>query len=208
TEGYPRALSSALIGSCTNSSYEDIGRSVHLANQAREHGIKAKSAFWVSPGSDQIFETMKRDGQLEALEAVGATVLANACGPCIGQWKRDDMEKGTPNSIITSFNRNFRGRADANPETLAFIGSPEIVTALALAGDLGFNPITDELTDAKGQKFKLQPPTADALPKSGFAKGDAGFIAPPQDGSGVTVAVAPDSERLQLLAKFAPWNGE
>ncbi|MCA9319710.1 MAG: aconitate hydratase, partial [Planctomycetes bacterium] len=207
-EGYPANLTSALIGSCTNSSYEDIGRSVHVVNQAKEHGLKAQTKFWVTPGSDQIYETMKRDGQLQALESAGAIVLANACGPCIGQWKRDDIVKGERNSIITSFNRNFRGRNDANPETLSFIGSPEIVTAMALAGDLRFNPVTDELKGQDGKPFKLKAPQADALPTGGFARGDSGFVAPPADGSKVSVVVADGSERLQLLEKFAPWDGK
>ncbi|MFT7620609.1 MAG: aconitate hydratase, partial [Planctomycetota bacterium] len=163
-QSYPRNLSAALIGSCTNSSYEDVGRATHLVKQAKAKGLKIKTQFWVSPGSDKVFETIKRDGQLEILQSVGATVLANACGPCIGQWQRDDSKKGDRNSIITSFNRNFRGRNDANPETLGFIGSPEIVTAMAFAGDLGFNPMTDELEAPDGTKFKFEPPVADALP--------------------------------------------
>ncbi len=205
---YPRNLSSALIGSCTNSSYEDIGRTTHLVNQAKAKGLKTKTQLWVSPGSDKVFETIKRDGQLEALESVGATVLANACGPCIGQWQRDDSKKGDKNSIITSFNRNFRGRNDANPETLGFIGSPEIVTAMAFAGDLGFNPMTDELEAADGTKFKFEPPVADALPANGFEKADGGLIDPPEDGSQVVVDVADNSERLELLEPFAPWDGK
>ncbi|MEZ6195605.1 MAG: aconitate hydratase [Planctomycetota bacterium] len=208
SESFPPNISSALIGSCTNSSYEDIGRAVHVAKQASAHGLKARMPFFVSPGSDQIFETMKRDGQLAALEAVGAIVLANACGPCIGQWKRDDVKTGERNSIVNSFNRNFRGRNDANPETLSFITSPEITTAFALSGDLRFNPLEDELKGADGQSFKLQPPTADELPAKGFAKGDQGFVEPAEDGSAVEVVVREDSERLQLLAKFQPWDGE
>ncbi|MEE9391646.1 MAG: aconitate hydratase [Planctomycetota bacterium] len=208
SEDYPANLTSALIGSCTNSSYEDIGRSVHVAKQAAAKGLKAATQFWVSPGSDQIFETMKRDGQLEALEKVGATVLANACGPCIGQWRRDDVKKGDRNSIVTSFNRNFRGRNDTNPETLSFITSPEITTAMAFAGDLRFNPITDELTAADGSKFKLEPPTAKELPEQGFAKGDQGYVAPAANGEQVNIVVADNSERLELLKKFQPWDGK
>ena len=207
-EKWPTRLSSALIGSCTNSSYEDIGRTVHVVKQALEKGVVARSTFWVTPGSDQIFETMKRDGQLEPLEKAGAKVLANACGPCIGQWRRDDIQKGEVNAIITSFNRNFRGRNDDNPETLAFIGSPEIVTAMALAGRLDFNPLTDALTTSAGAAVRLQPPVAADLPKNGFAKGDSGFIAPPADGSKVKVAVDPKSERLQILAPFPKWDGK
>jgi aconitate hydratase A / 2-methylisocitrate dehydratase len=207
-EDFPPNLTSALIGSCTNSSYEDIGRAVHVAKQAAKHGLKAATKFFVTPGSDQIFETMKRDGQLEALEAVGAVVLANACGPCIGQWKRDDIRKGERNSIVNSFNRNFRGRNDANPETLSFITSPEITTAYALSGDLRFNPMEDELTAPDGTKFKLEPPTADELPAEGFAKGDQGFVEPAESGEGIEVVVKEGSERLELLEKFSAWDGE
>ncbi len=207
-EGYPRNLSAALIGSCTNSSYEDIGRTAHLVKQARARGLSTATHLWISPGSDKVFETIRRDGLLEALESVGATVLANACGPCIGQWQRDDSKKGDKNSIITSFNRNFRGRNDANPETLGFIGSPEIVTAMAFAGDLGFNPMTDELEAPDGSKFKFEAPVADALPEKGFEKAEGGLVMPPEDGSAVTIDVADDSERLQLLEPFAPWDGQ
>ena len=205
---YPMNLTSALIGSCTNSSYEDMGRSVHVAKQALAKGMKAKTKFWVTPGSDKVYETMKRDGQLEPLQEVGAIVLANACGPCIGQWKRDDIEKGDRNSIVSSFNRNFRGRNDANPETLSFIASPEITTAFALSGDLGFNPITDTLEGENGQSIKLEPPVAADLPEGGFAEAEGGYLAPPADGSSVSVEVSETSERLQLLSPFTAWDGK
>ncbi len=206
--GYPVQLTSALIGSCTNSSYEDIGRSANIAKQAIAGGLKAQTKFLISPGSDQIFNTVKRDGQLATLESIGGTVLANACGPCIGQWQRDDIKKGDKNSILTSFNRNFPARNDSNPETLAFIASPEIVTALALAGRLDFNPLTDSLPGADGKPVKLQAPRANELPTAGFAAGLAGFIEPPADGSAIQIAVKPDSDRLQLLQPFAPWDGK
>jgi aconitate hydratase len=205
--GYPIDIRVSLIGSCTNSSYEDIGRAAHVAAQALRHGLKAKTPFMITPGSDQIHNTIARDGQLETLAAIGGTVLANACGPCIGQWQRDDIKKGERNTIVTSFNRNFPARNDANPETLAFIASPEIVTALALAGRLDFNPLTDALA-ANGKQVKLEPPAAPELPGKGFAAGAAGFVAPPDDGSGIEVIVKPMSERLQLLAPFAAWDGK
>jgi len=206
-EGYPPELSAALIGSCTNSSYEDVGRAAFVAKQALDKGLSAKSNFFVSPGSEQVFDTTKRDGFLGTLDILGATVMANACGPCIGQWNRKEMPAGTRNSIITSFNRNFRGRQDGNAETLAFIGSPEIVTALAIAGDLRFNPLTDLLKGPDGQPFKLIPPKADALPAKGFAFNDGGFIPPAEDGSQVQVQVDEASPRLQLLKPFAAWDG-
>jgi aconitate hydratase A / 2-methylisocitrate dehydratase len=203
-ENYPIELSACLIGSCTNSSYEDIDRSTHIARQATAAGLKTKSPFMVTPGSEQVRATIERDGQLSALQTIGATVLANACGPCIGMWQRDDMEHGTNNSILTSYNRNFRKRNDGNPETLAFIGSPEIVTAMALAGRLDFNPMTDTLTDASGKEFKLEAPTGKELPAGGFTGGASGFIAPAHDGNEVEVVVSPESERLQLLTPFGP----
>ena len=202
--GWTLNLSSALIGSCTNSSYEDIGRSAMVAEQAIQIGVMMKQPFLVSPGSTQIQNTITRDGQMKTFEAVGATVLANACGPCIGQWKRDDIKHGDKNTIITSFNRNFRGRNDANPETLAFIGSPEIVMALGLAGRLDFNPMTDELEGPKG-KIKLKAPMAPELPEKGFVPDLNGYQKP--EGSKATVAVSPSSERLQLLAPFTKWDG-
>lgn len=202
-EGYPADLSSALIGSCTNSSYEDLSRAAELAEQASAAGLKMGTSLMVSPGSDQIFETIKRDGQMASLEKVGATVLANACGPCIGQWKRDDVPKGTKNSIITSFNRNFRARNDANPETFSFIASPEVVLAYGLAGTLAFDPLKDEIVQG-GKRLKLQAPSkADDLPSNGFVRAFGGYQAPAEDGSTVEVKVSPTSERLQLLAAFS-----
>lgn len=207
-KGYPEHLKYALIGSCTNSSYEDMGRAAHVANQAGEHGVKADIGFLISPGSEQIYKTIGRDGQLKTLETIGGTVLANACGPCIGQWKRDDITPGERNSIITSFNRNFQKRNDGNAETLAFIGSPEIVTALALAGSLKFNPLTDTLKGTDGKEFKLNPPTAQELPEQGFIADETGFIPPAKDGDKVVVDVKPTSERLQLLEPFEAWDGK
>jgi len=205
---YPVAISAALIGSCTNSSYEDIGRAAHVAAQAKAHGLKARTPFLITPGSDQIHNTIARDGQLQTLTDIGGTVLANACGPCIGQWQRDDVKKGQRNSIVTSFNRNFPARNDANPDTLAFIASPEIVTALALAGRLDFDPLTDTLTGAQGEPVRLTPPSAPELPAGGFAAGQSGYVEPPADGNAITVQVRPDSDRLQLLEPFPAWNGE
>ncbi|MFN8552196.1 MAG: aconitate hydratase [Candidatus Obscuribacterales bacterium] len=207
-KGYPETLTYALIGSCTNSSYEDMSRAAHIAKQAADHGVKANIGFLISPGSEQIHQTIGRDGQLEKLENIGGTVLANACGPCIGQWKRDDITNGEANSIITSFNRNFQKRNDGNPQTLAFIGSPEIVTAFALAGSLSFNPMKDKLTAPDGSQFQLAPPEAPELPAKGFISADSGYLAPAEDGDKVAVAVSPDSERLQLLEPFTPWDGK
>ncbi|XP_065826162.1 aconitate hydratase, mitochondrial-like [Oscarella lobularis] len=204
--GWPTDIRVALIGSCTNSSYEDMGRSASIAKQALDHGVKAKSKFTVTPGSEQIRATLERDGLSETLRAVGGVVLANACGPCIGQWKRKDVEKGEKNTIVTSYNRNFTGRNDANPATHAFVASPEIVTALALAGDLSFNPLTDELTGSDGKKFKLKSPYGDELPAKGFDPGQETYQAP-SDGS-VSVNVDPKSERLQLLEPFDKWDGK
>ncbi len=204
-KGYPVPLSSALIGSCTNSSYEDIGRAAFIAQQAIAIGVKMHQPFLVSPGSTQIQKTIERDGQMETFNEVGATVLANACGPCIGQWKRDDIKSGEKNTIVTSFNRNFRGRNDSNPETLAFIGSPEIVMALGLAGRLDFNPITDELEGPKG-KVKLKAPQAPELPAKGFVTDTEGYQKPA--GASAKVAVSPTSDRLQLLEPFTKWDGK
>ncbi|CAN5659842.1 aconitate hydratase [soil metagenome] len=198
-------LSAALIGSCTNSSYEDIGRAAFIARQAIDAGMKMPQQFIVTPGSEQIKRTVERDGLLKTFNEVGATLMANACGPCIGQWKRDDMAKGTTNTIVTSFNRNFRGRQDDNPETLAFIGSPEMVMALGIAGSLDFNPLVDELTAPNGKKIKLKPPVADDLPQKGFVLDPDGYQAPV--GKQAVVAVSPTSERLQLLTPFNKWNG-
>lgn len=203
--GWTLQLSSALIGSCTNSSYEDIGRAAMIAEQAQQVGAKMNQPFLVSPGSTQIQNTITRDGQMKTFEAVGATVLANACGPCIGQWKRDDVKSGEKNTIVTSFNRNFRGRNDANMETLAFIGSPEMVMALGLAGRLDFNPMTDELQGPKG-RIKLKAPVAPELPEKGFVPDTEGYQKP--EGARAVVNVDAKSERLQLLQPFTKWNGE
>jgi aconitate hydratase len=205
--GWPAKVEVGLIGSCTNSSYEDISRAVSLAKQVSEKGLKSKAEFTISPGSEQIRYTIDRDGFLKIFDQIGAKVFTNACGPCIGMWDRMGAEKQEKNTIVHSFNRNFAKRADGNPNTYAFVASPEIVTALAIAGDLGFNPLTDTLTNDKGEQVMLDAPTGDELPKNGFAVEDAGYQAPAADGSGVTVAVAPDSKRLQLLAPFAEWEG-
>ncbi|MBK9039567.1 MAG: aconitate hydratase [Bdellovibrionales bacterium] len=204
--GWPTSLSAALIGSCTNSSYEDIGRATFVARQALAAGVKMKQPFLVTPGSTLIKNTIERDGQMEVLESAGATVLANACGPCIGQWKREDVKMGTPNTIVSSFNRNFRARNDSNPETLSFIGSPEIVMAMGLAGRLDFNPATDELETPSGKKIKLSPPEAPELPSKGFVADTEGYQKP--RGKGIEVKVSPKSDRLQLLQPFAPWSGK
>jgi aconitate hydratase len=204
-KGYIAKISSALIGSCTNSSYEDIGRAAFVAKQAMQVGVKMNQPFLVSPGSTQIQKTIERDGQMATFSEVGATVLANACGPCIGQWKRDDFKTGEKNTIVTSFNRNFRARNDANPETLAFIASPEIVMALGLAGRLDFNPMTDELEGPKG-KIKLEAPVAPELPAHGFIPDTEGYQKPA--GAQAQVAISPTSDRLQLLSPFTKWNGE
>jgi aconitate hydratase len=207
-ENYPDKISVALIGSCTNSSYEDIDRSASIAKLALSKGLKAKSQFTITPGSEQVRATIERDGQLKALTDIGGLILANACGPCIGMWKRMDIKTGEKNTIVTSFNRNFAKRNDGNPETLAFVASPELTTALALAGSLSFNPITDELVNEKGEKVKLNPPTGEELPPKGFDEGSSGFIAPAKDGSSVEVKVDPKSERLQLLEPFKKWDGK
>lgn len=204
-KGWPTKLSSALIGSCTNSSYEDIGRSAYVAEQAMTVGAKMHQPFLVSPGSTQIQNTITRDGQMKTFESVGATVLANACGPCIGQWKRDDIKSGDKNTILTSFNRNFRGRNDANMETLSFIGSPEIVMAMGLAGRIDFNPMTDSLEGPNGS-IKLKAPIAPELPEKGFVPDTEGYQKP--EGSSAKVAISPTSERLELLKPFAVWDGQ
>jgi aconitate hydratase len=207
-QGYSDRLTSGLIGSCTNSSYEDLERAADVARQATQRGARAKVPLWVTPGSEQVHLTIQRDGQLSALEEIGGTVLANACGPCIGQWKRDDIEDGETNSIISSYNRNFRRRNDGNAETLSFIGSPEIVVAYALAGRLSFDPMRDEIEAEDGSRFRLEPPSpAPEVPLEGFVSSNAGYEAPPADRTGVEVIVSPGSERLQLLDPFAPWHG-
>ncbi|KAI7855618.1 aconitate hydratase [Circinella umbellata] len=205
---WPTELKVGLIGSCTNSSYEDMARSASLVEQANKHGLKLKSKYTVTPGSEQVRATIERDGIMDTLTNAGGVVLANACGPCIGQWDRQDIKKGEKNSIITSYNRNFTGRNDANPATHAFVASPEIVTALSIAGDLTFNPLTDSLTGADGKPFKLDPPTGDALPQNGYDAGENTYQAPPADRSQVNVAVSPTSNRLQLLEPFEKWNGK
>ena len=207
-KGYPVELKAALIGSCTNSSYEDIGRSAHIAKQGLKAGLKAKTPFLVSPGSERIFHTMKRDGFMEAFEQMGATVLSNSCGPCIGQWKRADGVKGKADSIVSSFNRNFPGRNDGINETLSFLASPEIVTAYAFAGDLGFDPVRGTLRSADGNEVKFEPPQGEELPAKGFAKGEEGFVAPADNGDQLTVDIPPTSERLQLLKPFPRWDGK
>ncbi|MFM8962745.1 MAG: aconitase family protein, partial [Sphingomonadales bacterium] len=193
--------------SCTNSSYEDISSAVSLAKQVSEKGLTTKSEYMITPGSEQVRYTIERDGFLDVFSQIGAKVFANACGPCIGMWERVGAEKKEKNTIVHSFNRNFAKRADGNPNTYAFVGSPEIVTALAIAGDLTFNPLTDTLTNDKGEQVKLDAPAGDELPLRGFAVEDAGFQAPAEDSSKVVVAVDPGSKRLQLLDPFTPWDG-
>ena len=205
--GWPDKMEVGLIGSCTNSSYEDITRAASVAKQASDNNFKAKAEFTITPGSEQVRYTVERDGYLDTFEKMGGVVLANACGPCIGMWERVGAEKQERNTIVHSFNRNFAKRADGNPNTLAFVGSPELVTALAIAGDLNFNPLTDTLTNDKGEQVKLDAPTGDELPPRGFAVEDAGYQAPAADGSSVQVLVDPASKRLQLLDPFAPWEG-
>ncbi|KOY87874.1 aconitate hydratase [bacterium 336/3] len=205
--GWPLKIEAGLIGSCTNSSYEDIARAVSLAKQVSAKGLKAKAEFMINPGSEQIRYTIERDGFLKVFDEVGAIVFTNACGPCIGMWDRVGAEKQEKNTIVHSFNRNFAKRADGNPNTYAFVTSPELVTALAIAGDLGFNPLTDTLINEKGEAVKLDPPTGDELPSKGFAVEDAGYQAPAEDGSKVEVLVSPTSKRLQLLEPFIKWDG-
>lgn len=207
---YPAHPRVALIGSCTNSSYEDISRSAHIAKQAVDKGLKCKIPLLVTPGSDQVFKTIERDGLLKIFLDAGATVLANACGPCIGQWKRSDIKPGEKNSIVTSYNRNFAKRNDGNAETSAFISSPEMVTAVAFAGNLGFDPRKDSLQDASGNGFIFSEPVGDRLPKNGFVFSKAGFEAPAEDENerkAIPVAIADDSDRLSFLETFAPWSG-
>ena len=205
--GWPAKLEVGLIGSCTNSSYEDISRAASIAQQAVDKNLIAKAEFTITPGSEQVRYTVDRDGYLDIFGKMGGVVLANACGPCIGQWARHGAEKQEKNSIITSFNRNFAKRADGNPNTHSFVASPEIVTAFAIAGDLTFNPVTDTLTNEKGEQVKLDEPKGIELPIKGFAVEDAGYQAPAEDGSKVQVLVAETSDRLQLLASFAAWEG-
>jgi len=206
--GWPMKVEWGLIGSCTNSSYEDLARAASIVEQAVAHGIGPKAEFGINPGSEQVRYTVDRDGIIATFEKMGTKIFTNACGPCIGQWDREGAEKQEKNTIVHSFNRNFSKRADGNPNTHAFVTSPEMVAALAIAGDLGFNPITDYLTNDKGEKFKLEPPVGDELPKKGFAVEDNGYQAPAEDGSHVEVLVSPTSSRLQLLENFPQWDGK
>jgi aconitate hydratase len=207
-KGYPQKLEVGLIGSCTNSSYEDLSRAASLAKQAVAKHLKVKSEFTVTPGSEQIRYTVDRDGLLDDFEKMGGVVLANACGPCIGQWARQIDDPNRKNSIITSFNRNFSKRADGNPNTHSFVASPEIVTAMTIAGDLCFNPLADTLVNEKGEKVRLDPPSGVELPPRGFAVDDPGFQAPAEDGSNIVVKVDPASNRLQLLTPFVPLHNK
>ncbi|MBI4374035.1 MAG: aconitate hydratase [Deltaproteobacteria bacterium] len=207
-KNYPDKIKYALIGSCTNSSYEDIERAAEVARQAKELGLKAQVPLLITPGSEQVRATIERDGQMAILEGIGGTVLANACGPCIGQWKRDDIKKGDPNSILTSYNRNFPRRNDGNPGTHTFIGSPEIVVAMSLVGTLSFDPLHDPLPTPGEKKIRLRPPRrAEALPKNGFIFSKAGYEPPAEEGHKIQVAIDPESDRLQKLTPFPAWNG-
>ncbi|PGH26597.1 aconitate hydratase, mitochondrial [Polytolypa hystricis UAMH7299] len=206
--GWPEEVKVGLIGSCTNSSYEDMSRAASIARDALNHGVKAKALFTVTPGSEQIRATIERDGQLQTLEEFGGVILANACGPCIGQWDRRDVKKGEPNTIISSYNRNFTGRNDANPATHAFVTSPDLVLAMTVAGTLNFNPLTDTLKDKDGKDFKLSPPTGEGLPARGYDPGRDTYQAPPADRSSISVAVSPTSDRLQILEPFKAWDGK
>jgi aconitate hydratase len=205
---WPTAVTNALIGSCTNSSYEDMRRAEHIAMQGAKAGLKAKSKFLITPGSERVFQTVKRDGVVDTFTRIGGTVLANACGPCIGQWKRTDIGPDQTNTIVSSFNRNFPGRNDGSASTLSFITSPDMVTALALAGTLEFNPLTDTLTAPDGSKVRLTPPEAEELPRDGFVRGTAGLEAPADDPDSVRIEIPDNSERLQLLGPFVAWDGK
>ena len=207
-KGYPQKMEVGLIGSCTNSSYEDLTRAASVVKKAKEDGLEVQAQFIINPGSEQVRYTAERDGVLAEFESVGGIVMANACGPCIGQWKRETDQPERPNSIITSFNRNFAKRADGNPNTHTFIGSPEVVAALTVAGDLCFNPLTDSLINAKGEKVKLTEPTGYELPVKGYAVEDAGYLAPVVDGSKVVVNISAESKRLQILQPFTAWDGK
>ncbi|MBI2197705.1 MAG: aconitate hydratase [Candidatus Rokubacteria bacterium] len=207
-EGWPAPIKAALIGSCTNSSYEDMKRAAHIAMQGLKAGLKAKTPFLVTPGSERIYQTIKRDGLIGTFEKIGGTVLANACGPCIGQWKRSDVAATEANTIVSSFNRNFPGRNDGSAATLSFLTSPEIVTALAFAGTLEFDPVHGTLPGPDGRPFRFTPPEGEQLPPQGFARGEEGYEAPVDDPDSVSVQVPPDSERLQLLQPFPRWDGK
>jgi aconitate hydratase len=206
--GWPAGIKAALIGSCTNSSYEDMRRAAHIAMQGIKAGLRARTPFLITPGSERIHQTIKRDGIMATFEQMGGTVLANACGPCIGQWKRSDVGKDEANTIVSSFNRNFPGRNDGSQATLSFLSSPEIVTALAFAGTLEFDPVHGTLTAPDGKAFRFTPPEGEELPRDGFARGEEGYEAPAADGAAVQVVVRPDSERLQLLQPFPRWDGK
>jgi aconitate hydratase len=205
---WPIEISAALIGSCTNSSYEDITRAASIARQATAKGLKAKTELLITPGSEQVRATIERDGLLADLEAIGGEVLANACGPCIGQWARPDMSPETVNTIVNSYNRNFPKRNDGSANTLSFVTSPDTVIALALAGRLDFDPRTDVLVNDAGEEVRLDPPVGETLPEKGYDPGKDNFQAPPEDGSDVDVVVSPTSDRLQLLQPFEPWDGK
>src|SRR3989442_1560357 len=205
---WPAQITNALIGSCTNSSYEDMRRAAHVAMQGLKAGLRARSKFLVTPGSERVFQTVKRDGLVDTFNKMGGTVLANACGPCIGQWKHTDIGPDQTNTIVSSFNRNFPGRNDGSASTLSFITSPDIVTALALAGTLEFNPLTDTLTAPDGSKVRLTPPEAEELPRDGFVTGTAGLEAPAANPDAVKIAIPENSERLQLLGPFVAWDGK
>ena len=207
-KGYPQKMEVGLIGSCTNSSYEDLSRAVSIVKDAKQKHVEVKAQFIINPGSEQVRYTAERDGILPAFEEVGATIMANACGPCIGQWKRESKDPERANSIVTSFNRNFAKRNDGNPNTHAFVTSPEIVAALSIAGDLCFNPMTDTLVNSEGEKVKLEEPKGYELPPLGYELKESGFLAPIADGSDIEISIAKDSQRLQELAPFAAWNGK
>ncbi|MDR2145939.1 MAG: aconitate hydratase, partial [Tannerella sp.] len=207
-KGFPQKMEVGLIGSCTNSSYEDLSRSASVLKQAKEKDLKVKAELLINPGSEQVRYTAERDGLLGEFESVGATIMANACGPCIGQWKRETDNPERPNSIVTSFNRNFAKRNDGNPNTYAFVASPELVTALSIAGTLRFNPLMDTLPNEAGKEVKLSEPTGYELPPQGYEVKDAGYIAPAEDGENVFIHIDPKSERLQLLEPFSAWDGK
>ena len=206
--GYLNDLTAALIGSCTNSSYEDIGRAASIAKEASKLGLKASVPFYISPGSETVYATVKKAGFLDELEGIGGVVLANACGPCIGQWQRDDIKMGEKNTIVSSYNRNFPGRNDGNRETLSFLTSPEVVVGMALSGKLDFDPEHDQLTTKDGTKVSLAMPRGDALPVSGMVLDYAGYVAPKEDGSALSIAIDKSSDRLALLEPFSPWDGK
>ena len=206
TNGYPQRMEVGLIGSCTNSSYQDLSRAASLARQVKEKGLKMTAQLIINPGSEQVYCTAKRDGMIADFEAVGGVIMTNACGPCIGQWKRVTDDPQRANSIVTSFNRNFAKRADGNPNTHAFVASPELAMVLAIAGDLRFNPLTDTLTNERGEQVKLDAPVGETLPDKGFTVDDNGYVAPAADGKNLEVSIAPDSKRLQKLAPFAAWD--